>query len=76
MTRLGGLHDLDPQAVPLPAGTEAARQASSLPRHPDVARAERVLRAARAEAARRFVEQAPGPWGADAPSPPEAHHDD
>jgi hypothetical protein len=55
---------------------EGARQASPLPKHPDVACAERVLRAARAEAARRFVAQEPGPWGAEAPAPPEARYDD
>lgn len=55
---------------------EGARQTSPLPRHPDVTRADRVLRAVRAEVARRAVERVPGPWGADAPAPPEAHHDD
>jgi RNA repair pathway DNA polymerase beta family len=55
---------------------EAARQASPLPRHPDVARADRVLRAAREEAARRWVGNAPGPWGANAPIPQEAGFDD
>lgn len=54
---------------------EAARQASPLPKHPDVERADRVLRAARIEAARRFVERMPGPLGADAPAPPQAHYD-
>jgi len=55
---------------------EGARQLSPLPRHPDVARAERVLRAAREEAARRHIAHTPGPWGADAPAPPEARFDD
>ena len=55
---------------------EAARQASRLPKHADVARADRVLRAAREEAARRFVERVPGPWGAEAAEPPEATYDD
>ena len=55
---------------------EAAREASPLPKHADVALAERVLRSVRAEAARRAVSQAPGPWGADAPSPPEARFAD
>jgi hypothetical protein len=55
---------------------EGARQRSPLPRHPDVARAERVLRAVRAEAARRSIEDVAGPWGSDAPSPPEARYDD
>lgn len=55
---------------------EAAREASPLPKHADVALAERVLRAVREEAARRALTGAPGPWGADAPSPPEARFDD
>jgi len=55
---------------------EAARQGSPLPKHPDVALVERVLRDVRYEAARRCVEGAPGPWGAQAPAPPEAHYDD
>jgi hypothetical protein len=55
---------------------EAARHTSPLPRHPDVARADRALRAVRAEAARRSVERVPGPWGLDAAPPPEAHHDE
>jgi hypothetical protein len=55
---------------------EAARQASALPKHSDVVRAERVLREAREEAARRWVGQAPGPWGRDAAPPPEARFDD
>ena len=54
---------------------EGARQTSPLPRHPDVARADRMLRAVREEAARRLVERVPGPWGADAPPAPEAHFD-
>jgi hypothetical protein len=55
---------------------EAARQTSSLPKHSDVARADRVLRAAREEAARRWVERSPGPWGRDAAAPPEARFDE
>ena len=55
---------------------EAARQASPLPRHADVAGAERVLRAMRDDAARRWLDHAPGPWGADAPAAPEARFDD
>jgi hypothetical protein len=54
---------------------EAARDASPLPRHADVAAAERVLRDARAEAARRWLERVPGPWGDAAPEPPEARFD-
>jgi hypothetical protein len=55
---------------------EGARQASPLPRHPDVAAADRALRAVRAEVARRAVSAIPGPFGADAPPPPEARYDD
>jgi RNA repair pathway DNA polymerase beta family len=55
---------------------EAARQTSPLPAHADIRRAERILRAARDEAARRWLARAPGPWGADAPPPPEASFDD
>lgn len=62
-------HELTPRL-------EAARQASPLPAHPDVGRADRVLRAAREEAARRWVAREPGPWGAGASPPPEARFDD
>jgi len=55
---------------------EAARQASRLPRHGDIARAERVLRAVRDEAARRWLARAEGPWGAAAAQAPEARFDD
>jgi len=55
---------------------EGARQSSPLPRHPDVGAADRVLRIAREEAARRWVTHAAGPWGADAPAPPEARYDE
>ncbi|HEY4239994.1 MAG TPA: nucleotidyltransferase domain-containing protein [Kofleriaceae bacterium] len=55
---------------------EAARQDSPLPRHGDVARADAVLREARAEAARRSVMGEAGPWGTDAPAPPEVRYDD
>lgn len=54
---------------------EAARATSPLPRYPDVAAADRVLREAREEAARRFIHAVAGPWGADAPIPPEAKFD-
>jgi hypothetical protein len=55
---------------------ELARQASALPKHGDVARADHVLRVVRHEAARRSIEAGPGPWGADAAAPPEAHYDE
>jgi len=55
---------------------EVARQTSPLPRHPDVSRADIVLRAIRHEAARRCIAAVAGPWGAQAPAPPEARYDD
>jgi predicted nucleotidyltransferase len=54
---------------------ETARHSSPLPARGDVAAADRVLRAARHEAARRWIERAPGPWGTDAAAAPEAYHD-
>lgn len=48
---------------------EAARDQSPLPQTPDIARIERMLRAAREDTARRWVLREPGPWGADAPAP-------
>jgi hypothetical protein len=50
---------------------ERARDESRLPKRPDVARADALLRRIGEELAGRWVEQAPGPWGAAAPSPPE-----
>lgn len=55
---------------------EAARQTSPLPRHPDVARAEKVLRAVRSGAARRWAEASDDAWGARAAEPPEARFDE
>ena len=54
---------------------EAAREASPLPVNPDVGAAERVLRAAREESARRWVAREAGPWGREAAAPPEATFD-
>ncbi len=54
---------------------EAVRDASPLPATPNIARVERVLRAAREDAARRWLSSTPGPWGKDAPSPPVASFD-
>jgi hypothetical protein len=55
---------------------ETARQTSPLPERADLAAAERVLRAAHHEAARRAVAAEPGPWGADAAAPQDARFDD
>ncbi len=51
---------------------EHARAHTRLPHHPDVTRADRLLRRVRLELARRSVAGEPGPWGRDAPPAPEA----
>jgi hypothetical protein len=68
-----GSVDLDAvlaEAERLVPGLEAARDATRLPPRPDLARADALLRRVGEEVARRWVEQAPGPLGADSPSPP------
>jgi hypothetical protein len=55
---------------------EAARQASPLPRHPDVARADALLRRIGEEAARRALGGEPGPFGREAPPCPEVVFDE
>jgi hypothetical protein len=50
---------------------EAARQATKLPRHADVGRADALLRRIHEEAARRWIAREPGPWGEGAPPTPE-----
>jgi predicted nucleotidyltransferase len=50
---------------------ERARDASSLPRRPDVGRADALLRRVGQELARRWATGAAGPLGKDAPTPPE-----
>lgn len=50
---------------------ERARDASSLPKRPDVARADALLRRIGEELARRWASGAPSPFGNDAPTPPE-----
>jgi hypothetical protein len=59
------------EAERLAADLEAARDASTLPARPDVARADALLRRIGEELARRSVQREPGPFGADAPPPPE-----
>lgn len=49
---------------------EAAREASTLPRRPDVAKADALLRRIGEEVARRWSAKEVGPWGSDAPAPP------
>ena len=70
------MNDVMDLARSLTPKLEDARERSPLPKRGDVAAADRVLREARAEAARRSVMLAPGPWGEHAPEAPEAHFDD
>jgi hypothetical protein len=59
------------EAERLAPALEAARDESKLPERPDYARADALLRRAGAELARRWVSREPGPFGLDAPEPPE-----
>ena len=68
--------DVMAHARALTPALEAAREASPLPRYPDVARADRVLRDARLEAARRWIARESNAWGTSAAMPPEAKFDD
>lgn len=50
---------------------EAARDVSTLPKRPDVARIDALLRRIGEELARRWITRAEGPFGKDAPPAPE-----
>ena len=68
--------DVVAMAQAMTPALEAARASSPLPRHADIERAEQVLRAVRADSARRGLDGVAGPWGADAPQPPIARFDE
>jgi len=63
------LDDVIAAADALTPELDAAREASPLPRRPDAARADALLRRIRLEVARRFITQDPGPFGRNAPEP-------
>jgi len=65
------LEDVLAEAEAMAPDLERARDASALPKRPDVARADALLRRIGEELARRWVQGAPGPWGKEAPTPPE-----
>jgi predicted nucleotidyltransferase len=65
------LEDVLVEAEAMAPELERARDASTLPKRPDVARADALLRRIGEEVARRWVSGAPGPLGRDAPRPPE-----
>jgi hypothetical protein len=58
------------QAEGMTPALEEARRETPLPRRPDLAVADALLRRVREEAARRWAAGAPGPLGAAAPPPP------
>lgn len=59
------------EAESLAPALEEARHATKLPPHPDVGVADTLLRRIGAEVARRAVVVEAGPWGREAPAPPE-----
>jgi hypothetical protein len=65
------LDDVLAEAEGMAPELERARDASTLPKRPDVARADALLRRVGEELARRWVSRAPGPLGLEAPVPPE-----
>jgi hypothetical protein len=65
------LGDVLDDAETLAPELEAARRDTTLPRKPDVQRADALLRRIRGEAARRSVFGLPGAWGTDAADAPE-----
>ncbi|AKU95444.1 Undecaprenyl-phosphate N-acetylglucosaminyl 1-phosphate transferase [Labilithrix luteola] len=65
------LADVLAEAERMAADLESARDASTLPARPDVAKADAVLRRIGEELARRWAANRPGPFGKDAPLPPE-----
>ncbi len=58
------------EAERLVPGLEAARDATPLPKRPDLARADALLHRVGQEVARRWVHRVPGPFGTAAPPPP------
>jgi RNA repair pathway DNA polymerase beta family len=62
--------DVLAQAEAMTPELEAARDASRLPRRPDIVRADELVRRIGEEVARRWTTQSPGAFGAGAPSPP------
>jgi hypothetical protein len=65
------LDDVLAEAEAMAPELERARDASTLPTRPDVARADALLRRIGEEVARRWASGSSGPLGRDAPAPPE-----
>lgn len=65
------LADVLAEAEAMAPALERARDASKLPRRPDVVRADALLRRIGEELARRWVDRVAGPFGTGAPAAPE-----
>jgi hypothetical protein len=65
------LGDVLTEAEAMAPELERAKDESTLPKRPDVVRADALLRRVGEELARRWASRAPGPLGKDAPTPPE-----
>jgi predicted nucleotidyltransferase len=65
------LEEVLAEAEAMAPDLERARDESNLPRRPDVARADALLRRTGEELARRWATGVPGPLGENAPKPPE-----
>ncbi len=65
------LDDVLAEAEAMAPALDAAKASSSLPARPDVARADRLSRRIGEEVARRWSLREPGPFGAEAPPPPD-----
>lgn len=70
------LADVLAEAESMAHELERARAESPLPARPDVTRADALLRRIGEEVARRSITREPGPWGRDAPPPPEVTWND
>lgn len=70
------LEDVLAEADAMAPALEAARDASTLPKRPDVTHADALLRRIGEELARRWVTRAEGPFGRDAPPAPEVAWND
>jgi hypothetical protein len=66
------LADVLAEADAMAPALEAARDASALPKRPDVARVDALLRRIGEELARRWITRTKGPFGKEAPPAPEA----
>lgn len=65
------LDEVIAEAQSMTPALEEARRATRLPAEPDLRAADALLRRIGHESARRWILRVPGPFGSDAPAPPE-----